>query len=563
MKKFVFILLSYFVFYSAGAVSPADFLNKVPENFKPYCYEYYFKIDKSNLEENKVYKLNLNKNDLVFTQNWFILPYQKFFALETKIANFNYSNSKNYNFNYLNDDNFKTYVEFDTDESSELIISLDKNTIANDFVFNFDFISDNYDALYYISLDNKNFSLVNKQNISDFSFKYLKIKFNSKFKHISREIIKISELSFKKLVNRYLLKSFYDDNIEIYSNFNCVSKDFSTNFKYYNQFEIDNNTKIFDIILEKNPKYNVYDKSDIDNDWVEDSIDNCKNYYNPDQKDSNWDWVGDICIDDDQDWIIGYYDNCIYVSNRDQKDVNNNGIWDVCEFDKDLDWIFDSKDNCINKANSDQTDTDKDWIGDICDNCEYYNPSQIDKNSNWIWDVCDDRIKNLELNDDDKDWILNSLDNCKLVYNPNQEDIDKDSIWDSCDNCKNIVNPNQEDSNKNWVWDMCEDSDNDWYLWYLDNCINITNADQLDDDNNWIWNACEDKDWDNILFINDNCPFEYNSDQSDIDKDKIWDACDDKDDRYIESNKWFFIGLLVLITIVFGVWIFFMIKKLK
>jgi hypothetical protein len=39
--------------------------------------------------------------------------------------------------------------------------------------------------------------------------------------------------------------------------------------------------------MQNNPKYNVYKKSDYDNDWVEDSLDNCKTKYNPNQKDSD------------------------------------------------------------------------------------------------------------------------------------------------------------------------------------------------------------------------------------------------------------------------------------
>jgi hypothetical protein len=110
---------------------------------------------------------------------------------------------------------------------------------------------------------------------------------------------------------------------------------------------------------------------------------------------------------------------------------------------------------------------------------------------------------------------------------------------------------------------MCEDSDNDTIQGYLDNCIHITNTDQWDDDNNWIWNKCEDTDYDKVVFINDNCPFKYNPDQADIDKDNIWDVCDNKDDRYIESNKTFFIWLLIVIVAIFWVWIFSMLRKLQ
>jgi hypothetical protein len=77
-------------------MNPADFLNKVPENFTPECYEYYSKIDKSEVRNNKTdekymtYKINVdNTNDLVVSQFGFILPYKY------------YSNESNY-FNYEN-----------------------------------------------------------------------------------------------------------------------------------------------------------------------------------------------------------------------------------------------------------------------------------------------------------------------------------------------------------------------------------------------------------------------------------------------------------------------------
>ncbi len=571
MKKLVFIILLLFVFSSAWAMNPADALNKIPENFTSECYEYYYKIDKNEVRNNKTnekyktYKINIDKtSDLVISQFGFILPY-KYYSSSENIYNY----EKNLwwdNINYLTDDNYNTFYEVDSKTQDEIILNFDENLEKDNFSFTFNFKADNLRAEYYISLDNKNWDLIKKDNITDFSFKYFKIKFvNKKLidSQIYRELIKIYELNFTKKSNTILVKSLYNDDIEIYSKFSCKQKDFNTKFISYDNFSIDTNTKIIDLNLENNPKYNVYTKKDLDNDWVEDSIDNCKTRYNPNQKDSNWDGRGDICMDDDNDWIIWFYDNCINISNWDQKDVNNNGVWDVCEFDKDEDWIYDSIDNCIVKSNPEQEDSDKDWIGDICDNCEYYNPSQIDKDLNWIGDICDNKKKQLEENDDDKDWIINYKDNCKETPNKDQLDSDKDWIWDVCDNCIDVDNKKQIDKNENWVWDMCEDSDWDWYLWYLDNCINITNKDQLDDDNNWVWNLCEDNDWDKILFALDNCPYNYNPNQEDIDNDNIWDKCDEKDNRYIESNKWFFIWLLVFITILFSWGIYYMFRKMK
>lgn len=567
MKKIILFIFLLITFNQSFAMNPADWLNKIPENFKWECYEYYNKIDKSNVRNNETneqymtYKVNIDKiSDLVITQWWFILPY-KFFSNTNNI--YNYENNLWINNKYLLDYNRDTYKEINSKTQNEIILSFDELLEKNNFSFIFNYRSNNYIPKYYISNNKTSWNLIKKENIEDFSFKYLKIIFIPKTDESFLENIEIYELNFPKKSDTILVKSFYNENIEIYSKFNCKNKDFNTKPLNYDLFSINTETKIIDIKSENNPKYNVYSKKDYDNDWVEDEDDNCKYRYNPDQADLNWDGRWDMCSDDDKDWKIWYYDNCIYISNPNQKDINRNWIWDMCEFDKDKDWIFDWLDNCINTANPNQKDQDKDWIWDICDNCKSYNPAQLDKNNSGIWDVCERQDEHLKENDKDNDGIIDYKDNCKEISNKDQLDFDKDWIWDVCDNCKDFQNKDQLDFNKNWIWDICEDSDNDWIDWITDNCINTSNTDQKDTDNDWIWDVCEDDDRDNILAQNDNCPYVYNIDQSDVDNDNIWDKCDDTDDRYIESNSNFFIWLLVFITIIFWVWIFVMIKKLK
>jgi hypothetical protein len=166
--------------------------------------------------------------------------------------------------------------------------------------------------------------------------------------------------------------------------------------------------------------------------------------------------------------------------------------------------------------------------------------------------------------DTDNDWVIDSEDNCVFYYNPNQLDSTADSIWDVCsdkdndgilwnvDNCPTVYNPDQKDENKNWIWDACEkDTDKDKIFDSLDNCINIYNPNQEDDDNDNIWNLC------------DNCSLEYNPNQKDTDWDWIGDICDKKDNRFIESNKYFFIWLIIIIIWIFWVWILIMVKKIK
>lgn len=80
---------------------------------------------------------------------------------------------------------------------------------------------------------------------------------------------------------------------------------------------------------------------DTDGDTLIDMRDNCPTVVNPDQKDRNFDGIGNACSDDDHDSIFGEKDNCPTVINPDQKDVNANGIGDACEFDTDKDSIPD------------------------------------------------------------------------------------------------------------------------------------------------------------------------------------------------------------------------------
>lgn len=70
--------------------------------------------------------------------------------------------------------------------------------------------------------------------------------------------------------------------------------------------------------------------------------------------------------DFDNDTILNQNDNCIYIANLDQKDINYNKLGDACE-DSDSDSIVDANDNCVDKYNRDQLDNDKDGIGNVCD----------------------------------------------------------------------------------------------------------------------------------------------------------------------------------------------------
>ena len=121
--------------------------------------------------------------------------------------------------------------------------------------------------------------------------------------------------------------------------------------------------------------------SDVDQDDVPDSSDNCPNLANPTQADADGDRVGDVC------------DNCPQVANADQADSNGNQIGDVCESagptDTDQDGAPDDIDNCPltpnNSGNDVQLDDDGDGVGNACDNynCRATGP-----------EVCSDQVDN-------------------------------------------------------------------------------------------------------------------------------------------------------------------------
>ena len=220
------------------------------------------------------------------------------------------------------------------------------------------------------------------------------------------------------------------------------------------------------------PKPKVADQ---DADGIPDSRDNCIRTYNPDQKDSDGDGQGDVCdksplpkkvepkpkkkesppkpADADKDGVPDFRDNCRSKYNPDQKDSDGDGIGDVC----------DSTPKPVQKPTPPKevkkpvapkpADTDKDGVPDANDNCRTkYNPDQKDSDADGIGDVCDatplppkkEKEKPALPPDADNDGVPDDRDNCVNTYNPDQKDSDGDGEGDPCDETPVVVESKAE-----------------------------------------------------------------------------------------------------------------------
>jgi hypothetical protein len=237
--------------------------------------------------------------------------------------------------------------------------------------------------------------------------------------------------------------------------------------------------------------------TEIKGDGVGDACDNCRDTYNPDQKNPDKDTWGDAC------------DNCPAIVNNDQAD--NREI--RCTYEG---LAYNQILVCTGT---------RDGIGDACDNCpEMYNPDQVDSDGDGVGDACDTCPgKNDEQPDRDGDGWGDACDNCPDAKNYDQRDGDGDGTGDACDNCRWINNPDQKDSDGDCPSYKKDTAYWDSEKWWQDpHCGDACDTCSGN-------NAGKDTDEDGYPDVCDNCPQLKNYGQWDEDKDGIGDACDCND----------------------------------
>jgi hypothetical protein len=164
---------------------------------------------------------------------------------------------------------------------------------------------------------------------------------------------------------------------------------------------------------------------DSDGDGTSDLCDNCPSVANPDQTDTDFDGLGDVCndsLDTDGDEFRDVIDNCSVTPNADQADGDADNVGDVC-------------DNCSVDPNFDQSDVDGDLDGDVCDVDADGDGllNTVETGTGVFVDASDTGSQSL-IFDTDGDGIDDGTEVAQ-GSDPNTTDSDGDGVDDGIDNC--------------------------------------------------------------------------------------------------------------------------------
>jgi hypothetical protein len=237
----------------------------------------------------------------------------------------------------------KTYYQADPTKKSAVIdIEFDKEYYIDSVFFNYK--SHNIKEFrIYINIDNEWILYEDGKPLN-----YIKLP-QTPLNKIRLDYIYTNRLEINELkiyTNNYKIITHEETNLLLYYS-NPVAK--KTDYNLSNLYT--SNNIGFAVLKEQkqNPDYSIdleYEKdliagkfNDTDADGIPDHIDNCKDIYNPDQRDSSFNGIGDPCDDYDRDGIINQKDNCMHDYNPNQADSDMDGIGDACD-NKDNRWLF-------------------------------------------------------------------------------------------------------------------------------------------------------------------------------------------------------------------------------
>ncbi|WP_158285116.1 gliding motility-associated C-terminal domain-containing protein, partial [Arenibacter aquaticus] len=202
--------------------------------------------------------------------------------------------------------------------------------------------------------------------------------------------------------------------------------------------------------------------TDIDNDGIQDSSDNCPSMANSDQLDTDTDGEGDVCdMDDDNDGTPDSED-AFPLDNSEDTDTDGDGTGNNADTDDDNDGTPDSED-AFPLDNSEDTDTDGDGTGNNADTDDDNDgtPDSEDAfplDNSEDTDTDGDGTGNNADTDDDNDGTPDSEDAFPLD-NSEDTDTDGDGIGNNADTDDD--NDGTLDSIDDFPLDNSEDTDTD------------------------------------------------------------------------------------------------------